>query len=254
MAKPAGRKRIMLGPRMITLLVSIIVLVALGYILMQSATAIHDIQVIGNSYCTREEVIAASGVQLGQSAMSINAGQVRDRINQNRYLEFVSLSRNMFPGSVVITVREHAPRAKYTWMGMLIILGENGVVLERTSQIDSSVFVPEIIGMDVESAQVGSMAAYRVAGQGDAITDILDALDLQGVTGEIAEINVATPDNLQLLTESGLQVILGDGDRLPEKIALMRDTLPYVQQLHPGRGGILNVSSGETADFRKPPQ
>lgn len=254
MPKPVRGKRLIIGPRFITLGIAIVVLVVIGFFLLQSMTAIHAIEVIGNDYCTRDEVIAASGIQLGQSAMSIQTAQVRDRINQNRYLEFVSLQRNLLPGSIVITVKEHTPRAKYTWIGMLYILGDNGVILERSAQIDTAVFVPEILGMDVQSAQVGSLATYAVAGQGEAITSILDALDLQGVTDEIAVINVSTPDNLQLTTESGLQVILGDSDRLPEKIALLRDTLPYVKQLYPDGGGILNVSSGETADFRRPPQ
>lgn len=253
MPRPVKRGRV-LSPRLLTIGIVILALVVLIPAVFRGVTAIRSIEVIGNSYCSKEEVIASSGILLGESAFFLKADQVRERVNQNRYLEFVSVTRTLFPGSVVITVREHAPRAKLSWMGMLYILGENGVVLERTSEIEIPVHVPEIIGMEISGISVGAPVEYGVPGQEEAITGILDALDLQGVTGEVTEINVAAPDNLQFLTESGLQVILGDAELLPEKIALMRDTLAYVQTLYPGQGGILNVSSGKTADFRQPPQ
>lgn len=218
--------------------------------LVSGLFSVQSIEVQGNRFCTKEEVIASSGIMLGQNILTIKTDQVKAGINSNRYLEFVGLWRNFFPSSVILTVSEHSPRAKMMWMGMLIVVGDNGVVLERTSTIDMHLPVPEIIGMKVQSDLVGEPIDYSVPGQEEAINRILDALDMQGVTAAVTEINIASPDNLTLLTEYGIQVILGDDDRLDEKIALMRDALPKVQSY--GAGGILNVSSGQNADYQRP--
>lgn len=232
------------------------VLIGAGFgLLMLSALvgglfSVRTVEVQGNRFCTREEVIAASGIRLGESIFSIQEETVRGRVNTNPYLEFVGLWKNYFPCGVIITVSEHTPRAKMMWMGMLVVVGDNGVVLRRSSEIDTYLPVPEIIGMKVQSDMVGQPITYSVAGQAEAIDHILDALDMQGVTGMVTEINIASPDNLTLLTEGGVQVILGNDERLPEKIALIRDTLPRV----PGAGGVLNVSSGFSADYSPPVQ
>lgn len=251
MPKQKERKRTV-HPLAVGIVILAGLLIVLGPTLLRNLFATRSIDVQGNHYVTDAQVIESSGIRLGDSVLSVNADRVAENIERNRYLDFVGLWRGFFPPSVTITVVEHTPRAKMMWMGMLLIIGENGVVLERTAEIDIPVHVPEVIGMSVSSVTVGEPIHYELAGQGEAVDAVLDALDLQGVTGEVSEINIASPDNLSMISEDGLQVVLGDTDQLPEKIALFRDTLPRVRALHPVRGGILNVSSGVTADYRPP--
>lgn len=250
MRQPAPRRRRSVRPAVVLGVIVAALLLVFGPSIWRNVFAIRNIEVQGNSYCTRDEVIHYSGIRMGDSILSVDAERVKAGINQNRYLEFVGIWRNFFPSSVIITVTEHTPRAKLNWMGMLLLIGDNGVVLERTPEIDIPVHVPEVVGMLVDKVAVGQEVTYGVAGQGDAIIGILDALDLQGVTGEIAEINITSPDNLMLVTEGGLQVILGDDNMLAEKIALLREVLPRIQTLGDVSGGILNISSGESADYR----
>lgn len=228
------------------------VLVLIAPTLLGRIFAVRSIQVQGNSYRTADEVIATSGIELGENLLWINAGKVAANINADRYLEYVGIWRDYGSGNVTLTVSEHAPLAKMAWMGMLVLIGDDGVVLEKTASIHSAVHIPEIVGMTATQTRVGQPVQYSVAGQGDAIERLLSELKLQGVAGEVVEINVASPDNLFLVMENGLQVMLGGDNLLAQKLALVREVMPRAQAYGPVQGGVLDVSTGRMADYKAP--
>lgn len=234
---------------------AVVIILAFGVpLLLGRLFPVRTINVQGNSYVTGEQVIEASGVQLGENLLLLSAGRIQQGINAHRYLEYASIWKDYFAGTLTLTVKEHAPLAKMVWMGMLVLVGDDGVVLEQTSALGSPVHIPEIVGMTVSKVRVGYPVEYSVAGQGEAITRILDDLAVQGIAGEVLEINITSPDNLFLVMENGLQVMLGDDRNLPQKFALIRDMMPRVQAYEAGtvQGGILDVSTGRVADYRSP--
>lgn len=243
--KPRPRR---LATRVFTLVLILIVALVAGRFFF----SVRTIEVKGNRLRSAEEVIAASGIQLGDFIVTIKPDAVRDQINENRYLRFISIWKRYASGTVVLTVSEQAPYAKLMWMGHLVLLDAGGVVLENNHLIDTSVPVPEIIGMTVDKARIGDPITFTVAGQGKVIAEIVDALYLQGIAGEIDEINVALTDNLALITHRGMEIVLGDGEHLAEKIALVREVLPRLEADGKAFGGKLIVSSGVRADYDPP--
>ena len=131
------------------------------------------------------------------------------------------------------------------------MLGQDGVVMEITGQIDIELAVPVITGASIKSARVGEAVTYGVAGQAEAVEAILEAIDWQGFTGEISEINVGTLDDLYLVTVDGLIIRLGDSENLDEKILTARSTLVPLRAAYAMRGAVLDVSTGDgQADFQ----
>lgn len=228
----------------------LIALVVFGPMIAGRICAIQDVQVEGISRYKKEEVMAAAGIQLGQSVFSVNGDMVKENINKHYGLDFVSIWCNYFPpSSVVLTVSEHMPRAKFTWMGMLYLIGENGAAMEETHQIDREIPVPEITGMTVNQVVLGEPVKFGVAGQGEAIEHLIEELDRQGFLDEVEEINVSAPDNLILLTHGGMKIILGTDDLLAEKIAMARDLQPQLYAFGGEYLATLDVSTGEVADY-----
>ena len=68
--------------------------------------------------------------------------------------------------------------------------------------------------------------------------------------GEISEINVASLDDLYLVTRDGLIIRLGEKESLDAKIALVRAALAPLRAAYTVRGAVLDVSTGQMADFR----
>ena len=80
---------------------------------------------------------------------------------------------------------------------------------------------------------------------------VLEAIDWQGFTGEISEINVGTLDDLYLVTVDGLIIRLGDSEKLDEKILTARSALVPLRAAYAMRGAVLDVSTGDgQADFQ----
>lgn len=220
-------------------------------LLSRTVFVVHRITVEGRRLLTDEEIISAAGLSYGQSMFSVDASEVEKRVNEHRYLDFVSLWRD-FPDRLILTVEENTPYATMLWMGTLIMLDKEGIVLEQMVDIDIALNVPVITGAQVASVRVGQPIAFSTAGQEDAVRALLFHAEEQGLLSDIAELNVADLDNLYLVTYDGLQVLLGSETDLQKKIAALDAVLPQLRSGYTVRGGVLDVTTGTTADFKAP--
>ncbi len=230
-------------------LVVILVLLAVAAFVGSRVFVVRSIDVEGNRILSADIVVAASGIRIGDSMFTVDQKNVRAGIDANRYLTFVSLWRS-FPNRIILRVAERAPRAVLTWGGTLYMLDEAGRVLEKTAQIDFDLPVPVITGMQVRSAVVGQPIEFDVVGQDGAVQAVFDEAQNQQMLGMISELNVASLDNLYLVTFDGLQINIGTATDLGEKLMLVRAALPKLSGVPSVRGGVLDVSSVANADFR----
>lgn len=247
--RPFGkRKRSASGAVALT---AILALVAVSLVIAGGRVfVVHSVVVEGNRFISAEEIMQTGGVSIGDSMFTLDTAAVAEKINAHQYLTCNSVWRD-FPDRVFINVTEHQPVATANWMGSLVMLGQDGVVMEITGQIDIELAVPVITGASIKSARVGEAVTYGVAGQAEAVEAILEAIDWQGFTGEISEINVGTLDDLYLVTVDGLIIRLGDSENLDEKILTARSTLVPLRAAYAMRGAVLDVSTGDgQADFQ----
>ena len=247
--RPFGkRKRSASGAMALT---AILALVAVSLVIAGGRVfVVHSVVVEGNRFISAEEIMQTGGVSIGDSMFTLDTAAVAEKINAHQYLTCNSVWRD-FPDRVFINVTEHQPVATANWMGSLVMLGQDGVVMEITGQIDIELAVPVITGASIKSARVGEAVTYGVAGQAEAVEAVLEAIDWQGFTGEISEINVGTLDDLYLVTVDGLIIRLGDSEKLDEKILTARSALVPLRAAYAMRGAVLDVSTGDgQADFQ----
>ncbi len=247
--RPFGkRKRSASGAVALT---AILALVAVSLVIAGGRVfVVHSVVVEGNRFISAEEIMQTGGVSIGDSMFTLDTAAVAEKINAHQYLTCNSVWRD-FPDRVFINVTEHQPVATANWMGSLVMLGQDGVVMEITGQIDIELAVPVITGASIKSARVGEAVTYGVAGQAEAVEAVLEAIDWQGFTGEISEINVGTLDDLYLVTVDGLIIRLGDSENLDEKILTARSALVPLRAAYAMRGAVLDVSTGDgQADFQ----
>ena len=247
--RPFGkRKRSASGAVALT---AILALVAVSLVIAGGRVfVVHSVVVEGNRFISAEEIMQTGGVSIGDSMFTLDTVAVAEKINAHQYLTCNSVWRD-FPDRVFINVTEHQPVATANWMGSLVMLGQDGVVMEITGQIDIELAVPVITGASIKSARVGEAVTYGVAGQAEAVEAVLEAIDWQGFTGEISEINVGTLDDLYLVTVDGLIIRLGDSEKLDEKILTARSALVPLRAAYAMRGAVLDVSTGDgQAEFQ----
>lgn len=247
--RPFGkRKRSASGAVALT---AILALIAVSLVIAGGRVfVVHSVVVEGNRFISAEEIMRTGGISIGDSMFTLDTAAIAEKIDAHQYLTCNSVWRD-FPDRVFINVTEHQPVATANWMGSLVMLGQDGVVMEITGQIDIELAVPVITGASIKSARVGETVTYGVAGQAEAVQAVLEAIDWQGFTGEISEINVGTLDDLYLVTVDGLMIRLGDSEKLDEKILTARSALVPLRAAYTMRGAVLDVSTGDgQADFQ----
>lgn len=226
----------------------VLIVVALGIVLLQSGIfVVREVRVVGTRQYGQDQVVAYAGIQLGQSIFSVEESVVAQGLSRDRYLILESL-HIQYPDTVTLYVRERAPYAALTWLGVLVVLDEEGQILETSGQLDASLQIPVITGMQVDHLVVGTKLTCRNPAQIEAAWALLKELTLQAVSGRVSELNVSDLDNLYLITKEGMKVEVGNAGDMEQKIGMMRSVLDDLA----ARGiytGSLDVSNATIADY-----
>jgi len=231
-------------------LAAVVVVLAsvIGVLLLQrNVFVLRHVRVEGNVRYTDQQIAAQAGLHHGQSIFALDQQQVARSLQAGSLLILESIYVD-YPSTLILHVRERAPRAALSRNGLYVLIDEINVVLEIDGALDPRLNVPVITGLEVIRDDVGMPLAVRTPTQLIAMNEILNELELQGVTALVSELNVANLDNLYLVTNPGLIVELGDSEEMELKIGMMRAVLE--QLAHMGMYvGSLDVSVPYTADY-----
>ncbi|MBQ8954563.1 MAG: hypothetical protein IJ048_10635, partial [Clostridia bacterium] len=78
--------------------------------------------------------------------------------------------------------------------------------------------------------------------------EVLSEMDRQGMLSTISELNVADRYNLYLVSNTGVKIVLGDEENIPDKLVWARTVLEKLTQEGIMRG-VLDVSTGKNAVY-----
>ena len=233
------RRRSRLG-----ILFQLLCLAALVAALTFGATVFFQVEtlaVTGNSRYTQEEIIAASGVQVGDNLFRMNKKQISQQIlRQLPYVESVSILRGL-PSTITFQVTEwdavaqvevyaqgqtqesgseeetQQAAAQEAW---LISVG--GKLLEPVSASHTASI--SVTGITALAPQAGSMLAVPQDQQGKltALTNVLQQLQEQNMMGRVSSID---------LTHTSYMLLRLDGS-IDAKLPLTGDTAYYLRALN----------------------
>ncbi len=224
--------------------------VSAALILSQSVLfRLKTVYVIGNKNVSAEHIAALSGIERGDSILSVSEDKVRDSMEADHWVVLSHLIKK-YPDEIYLFVNEREIVASMQYLGIEYTLDIDGMVLEEYSDMNFSGSVPTVTGFSVSNAAVGEYLSVRSRQQMVAYTSIVSELTIQRYSGHIDSINVSDPDNLTMLTTDGITVQLGNSSYMRAKIGAMRADIAYLQQL--GKtSGVLDVTVPEDGKFRQ---
>ena len=145
-------------------------------------------------------------------------------------------------------MEERKSVAAMQWLGILYTLDREGVVMKESTSSTPPAGMPVVTGFRVSNINVGQQLLVRSENQMEAYREIMEELELQMYQSQVAEINLADPSNIYLITVEGVTVRLGDASYMQAKIGAVRTDMAYLRQL--GKtSGILDVSIPEDAKY-----
>ena len=246
---PPPRKR----SGVITVVLTLILVLAVAVILNESMLKIRTVAVVGNRTVTWEQAILAAGLDRPVGYFTVSEKKIMQGIESNRYLIFERMEKH-FPNGITIYVHERVPVARVQEMGANYYLDKEGMVLERGSLPENSVGEDAIIvvtGLKPKELRVGRMMTAGTSGHMSAYRELLEELEQQGFLSQISELNITDPESIYLVTRDGYSAHLGSIDSLRAKIGTVRAVVAKLREMGKN-GGMLEASIPAEAIYTPP--
>ena len=170
------------------------------------------VRVRGTMVLSEDEVLAASGVRVGEPYLSVDLAAIRHRLEAMPWVGHAEVRRD-YPSSLRITVAERTPVASIVAARRYWLVAADGVVLKAATAKPPG--VPFVADVPV-SAGVGPGARLPAGGP---LSNAIDALG--GLRPELARLVVAVQarsvDSLQFRLRGGMRVLYGLAADQPAK-------------------------------------
>ena len=193
---------------------SAILVFAVGGVLITAAIALctpwfglvdlRQVVITGNHHAAAADLVSLAGLKRGQSLLATSLRRVSANLLQHPRIKDVLLKRSL-PHTLVIQVHE---REEVAWMSHpssegCLTVGEGGVIVSADCSRSAAMF--EIRGARLSGGGVGDVLLD------EAVADLIDGLR-GGVLASLGTqvIDLADPGSVELETEGGVRVLLGD--------------------------------------------
>lgn len=216
---------------------------------------LERVEVEGNSRYTAQEIEAASGLRPGDNLFRLNKNQINAEIRQALpYIENLSIVRR-WPSTILIVVKEWEAVARVEPMSVpepapegggeeqpeeggardsrtaeSWLISVKGRLLEPAGENDSAI---RVLGLGILSPRAGTAMAVSQEQQGrlNALLQLLAALEEQGQTGLVSEIDLTAASQVRMFYDNRFWVRLPQGGdyayQLRALAAVMPDWVDY---------------------------
>lgn len=211
------------------ILLAIILCFIFVVICMALFLKIESIEVKGNDRYTKDQIIGASGISVGQNLYAINKNTAREYITtEYPYIHEVVIRRNL-PSTLVFRVKEEEPRYYTEISGEYFVLSETMRVLERTTEMPSTEEAPlvHILLSELKSAVVGEQLEFEKELTFEYINNFMQSVNGHDVASELTEIDLSKKYNIYVTYQGRFRIYLGDSSETEMKLKfakLMIDT------------------------------
>lgn len=187
-------------------------LMVMGALWLISRTALLDVDqitVIGTSRLQTDEVVAASGLTIGQPLFGIDTAAVAGQLEQQPWIRSVEVERS-WGGDITISVIERVPVGVVVAEdGAVELIDATGALLDAVTELDG--------------------ALPRISNITDGTLELAGLLP-PGVRSRVTEVRGDAEGRLQLTLRPAGTVEFGPASALPEKVAALVTVMGQVDQ------------------------
>ena len=192
--------------------------------LLSSFFNVKQINTIGNSKITTEELISLSGIELDQNTFKVQTSKVTQAIKQNAYIETVSVRRKL-PNIVEIQIQERTPTFMLTFANAYVYLNNQGYLLEVSQ---NKIDVPIITGFltSEEELHAGNRLCMEDLQRLDEALQIMKSAKSNGIENLITKINIADKQDYILDMQAEKKIVhMGHNSNLSTKMLYINSIL-----------------------------
>ena len=218
---------------------------------------VKNVEVTGNDRYTAWSIREASGIEAGESLLAFGKTKAAGKIIEAlRYVKSVRIGITL-PDTVNIYVEElDVVYAVQDVAGGWWFLSCDGRIVEQINESkakDATV----LKGFRLKSPKVGEDAVAQEPEQAadseepvlitsqerlETALSVITQLERNEILGEAASVDVTDPANIQLWYRDDYQVLLGNPDRMDEKIMMMNQVISQHEQEGGYQSGVLDIT------------
>lgn len=248
--------------RLVLQLISITAIALAAIICLSIFFKVEVIEVSGASVYDEWTVREASGIQEGDNLLTFSRGRAGGRIKaQLQYVDQVRFGIKL-PNTVIIDIKEfNVVYAIKSSDGTWYLINSDGKVVDQTDggtagnytkilgvtlsapikgeqarAAEEIVTAPESTTAPVEDSEEVTVPQVMITNQSrlDTALQILRSLELNGIVGEAASVDVSDLSRIELWYGTRYQVNLGDANDMDKKIADMKATISQLAEYQTG--------------------
>lgn len=207
--------------RNILIAIAVVVLMIVSYLFLPIFYVKH-ILILGNSDISVNELSSYTTQSLEKNTYLINKKKIEEEFLESPYIQSIKVS-SKFPNKLIFNIIERNAVATVKFSGGFAILDDDGVVLETTPDMNN-IKKPLISGIDVKELIVGE----KVAEKNENIKlgmQIVSNIKSARILNNISVIDISDLNNVYMITPQGINVLLGEGKDLNEKMLVLERIL-----------------------------
>lgn len=200
------------------LLLLILLIGGLVYFFLSPVFNIKTINVENNNHVSSEQIINLSEINLNTNTFKFSKGEVKKKIMSSPYIEKVDISRNIFTGTVKLSVKERVPTIMLEYGDNYAYINNQGYILEISGAKKK---VPIIKGYLTprEDVKPGNRLNKDDLERLEVVLNIIEEANSKGIGDLITYIDIKDKKNYAIILEAeDKTVYLGDGKNLPAKM------------------------------------
>lgn len=207
---------------------------------------ISDIQVEGNMVYSSTEIVEASGLQTGRSALLTGGPLVGLRVRRALPGITGAVLKLRLPDTLVISVEETPAVAVLETPAGYILLSSECKVVNGFAGDEAALL--HVKGITPDSADVGKALGVSDAESAKLsyLQELFTRLESEGLLPDVADVDVSNVSDLHFRYLGRFTVRLGDQDSLSSKLNLLRR---IADTLGAGDSGTLDLSAKQEGHF-----
>ena len=203
---------------------------------------ISKIEVVGAETYTEEEIVKASGIEVGENLFFVDRFEAASRIfAQLPYIDSVTVTRQL-PNHIVITVSESAAVAVVDYEGTLYAVNQNCKVISSVDE-DAAEGLIRVRGITLQEPVAGSQLAAEKADVGklEALTALLQEMYAREMTADVQDIDLSDVTSPAFTYLERFTVRVGENKDIGYKLGML---MSAVEQLSDYESGTFDLSVG----------
>ena len=211
---------------------------------------ISRIDVAGAERYSPEEIIEASGIEIGENLFFVDRFDAASRIfAELSYIDTVTVTRQL-PNHILITVTESSAAAVVDFDGKLFAVNHNGKVISSVDEDEAGSLI-RVTGIAVTEPKPGDQikAEKADAGKLETLIALLKELSARSMLQDVQDIDLSDATNAVFTYLDRFTVRIGENRNIGYKLGML---VSAVEQLSDYESGTIDLSVDEKRAYFSP--